>query len=113
MRCTSYCNEPNCRGGRFIGFADKGPPKNSINRGDNFLGRGGIRCKIQLLLSLHIDKLFDRYWISFNATGELLCEHEAAKEALRYWGINGANLIRSFNREQESFLKGHREQLRY
>jgi hypothetical protein len=62
-----------------------------------------IRCKIQLLLSLHIDKLFDRYWISFNATGEFLCEHEAAKEALRYWGIKGANLIRSFNREQESW----------
>ena len=65
-----------------------------------------------LLLSPHIDKLFDRYWISFEPTGELLCEHEIAKEALRCWGIKGANLIRPFNREQESFLKGHREQLR-
>jgi hypothetical protein len=39
-----------------------------------------------LLLSPHVDKLFDRHWISFDAFGELICEHEAAREALRCWG---------------------------
>jgi hypothetical protein len=39
MRCKGYCNEPISRGGRFIGLADKGPPKDSINRGDIFPAR--------------------------------------------------------------------------
>jgi putative restriction endonuclease len=66
-----------------------------------------------LLLSPHIDKLFDRHWISFDAGGELICEHEAAREALRCWGIDGANLIRPFSREQETFLSAHRNALRH
>ncbi|MGA1304234.1 MAG: HNH endonuclease [Cyanobium sp.] len=65
-----------------------------------------------LLLSPHVDKLFDRHWISFDGNGALLCEHEAAREALRCWGIEGANLIRPFSREQEGFLEAHREALR-
>ena len=65
-----------------------------------------------LLLSPHVDKLFDRHWISFDAGGELICEHEAAREALRCWGIDGANLIRPFSRDQEQFLRAHREALR-
>jgi predicted restriction endonuclease len=65
-----------------------------------------------LLLSPHVDKLFDRHWISFDSGGELICEHEAAREALHCWGIEGANLIRPFSREQESFLEAHRQALR-
>ena len=65
-----------------------------------------------LLLSPHVDKLFDRHWISFDSNGQLLCEHEAAQEALRCWGITGANLIRPFSREQNIFLDAHREALR-
>jgi predicted restriction endonuclease len=66
-----------------------------------------------LLLSPHVDKLFDRHWISFDAGGQLICEHEAAGEALRCWGITGANLIQPFSREQEAFLSTHREALRH
>ncbi|MFN9618107.1 MAG: HNH endonuclease [Synechococcaceae cyanobacterium] len=66
-----------------------------------------------LLLSPHVDKLFDRHWISFDCGGQLLWEHEAAREALRCWSIDGANLIRPFNREQEQFLQAHREALRH
>ena len=65
-----------------------------------------------LLLSPHVDKLFDRRWISVDAGGELICEHEAAREALRCWGIDGANLIRPFSRDQERFLEAHRQVLR-
>ena len=65
-----------------------------------------------LLLSPHVDKLFDRHWISFDSGGQLICEHHAALEALRCWGIEGANLIRPFSREQELFLSTHREMLR-
>jgi len=66
-----------------------------------------------LLLSPHVDKLFDRHWISFDSGGALLCEHEAARDALRCWGIDGANLIRPFSREQETFLHAHRDALRH
>jgi hypothetical protein len=60
----------------------------------------------------HVDKLFDRHWISFDSGGELIWQHEAAGEALRCWGIEGANLIRPFSREQEQFLSAHRQELR-
>ncbi len=65
-----------------------------------------------LLLSPHVDKLFDRHWISFDGGGQLICEHEAAREALRCWGIEGVNLIRPFSREQDQFLSAHRAVLR-
>lgn len=65
-----------------------------------------------LLLSPHVDKLFDRHWISFASGGQLICEHAAAREALRCWGIEGANLIRPFSREQEMSLEAHRDALR-
>lgn len=63
-------------------------------------------------ISPHGDTLFDRHWISFDADGQRLCEHGAACEALRCRGIEGANLIRPFSREQERLLQVHRERLR-
>ena len=55
--------------------------------------------------------------------GRVLLENELARciggvypviegEALRCWGIQGANLIRPFSRDQELFLSAHREELR-
>lgn len=65
-----------------------------------------------LLLSPHIDKLFDRHWISFDSNGQLIWQHEAAGDALRCWGIGGANVIQPFSRKQEQYLQLHRECLR-
>ena len=65
-----------------------------------------------LLLSPHVDKLFDRHWISFESDGQLIWRHEAAGDALRCWGIGGANVIQPFTREQEQYLQLHRECLR-
>ena len=65
-----------------------------------------------LLLSPHIDKLFDRHWISFDVDGHLIWQHEAAGDALRCWGIASVNVIRPFTREQEVFLEQHRQCLR-
>jgi hypothetical protein len=81
-------------------------PWRSCDNSERLSGSNG------LLLSPHVDKLFDRHWISFDGGGQLICEHEAAREALRCWGIEGANLIRPFSREQEKFLSAHREVLR-
>lgn len=65
-----------------------------------------------LLLSPHMDKLFDRHWISFDSGGELICEHEGGRDALRCWGIEGVNQVKKFSRDQEAFLSNHRQQLR-
>ena len=42
----------------------------------------------------------------------VLLENELVREELRCWGIDGANLIRPFSREQERFLEAHRQVLR-
>jgi hypothetical protein len=81
-------------------------PWRSCDNSERLSGANG------LLLSPHVDKLFDRHWISFDSGGELIWQHEAAGEALRCWGIGGANLIRPFSREQDRFLDAHREALR-
>ncbi len=81
-------------------------PWRSCDNSERLSGANG------LLLSPHVDKLFDRHWISFDTGGELIWHHEAAGEALRCWGIEGANLIRPFGRQQESFMAAHREALR-
>jgi len=81
-------------------------PWRSCDNSERLSGANG------LLLSPHVDKLFDRHWISFDTGGELIWHHEAAGEALRCWGIQGANLIRPFGRQQESFMAAHREALR-
>ncbi|MEY4808472.1 MAG: hypothetical protein RLZZ206_2861 [Cyanobacteriota bacterium] len=81
-------------------------PWRSCDNSERLSGANG------LLLSPHVDKLFDRHWISFDTGGELIWHHEAAGETLRCWGIQGANLIRPFGREQESFMAAHREALR-
>ena len=65
-----------------------------------------------LLFSPHVDKLFDRHWISFDSDGQLIWQHEAAGDALRCWGIEGANVIHPFTKEQEHYLQLHREYLR-
>ena len=65
-----------------------------------------------LLLSPHIDKLFDRHWISFDSDGQLIWQHEGAGDALRCWGIDGANVIQPFSQKQEQFLQLHRNCLR-
>lgn len=65
-----------------------------------------------LLLSPHVDKLFDRHWISFDSGGELICVHEGGRDALRCWGIEGVNDVKKFSRDQEEFLSNHRQQLR-
>lgn len=81
-------------------------PWRSCDNSERLSGANG------LLLSPHVDKLFDRHWISFDTGGELIWHHEAAGEALRCWGIQGANLIQPFGREQERFMADHRDALR-
>lgn len=40
-----------------------------------------------LLLSPHIDKLFDWGWITFTDSGDLMCAQLSIEQALLQWGI--------------------------
>ena len=65
-----------------------------------------------LLLSPHIDKLFDKYYISFNKDGSLLVKNKSAKEALKLWGITGVKILRPLSTKQELYMNLHRERLK-
>lgn len=62
-----------------------------------------------LLLSPHIDKLFDSGLISFEDDGNLLVSSKLNVEVLKIWGINQKLNAGKFSPEQIVFLKYHRE----
>jgi hypothetical protein len=63
-----------------------------------------------LLLSPHVDKLFDRGWISFSDDGQVLIS-EQAKSVADAWGLLGVSGVGAFNPKQQEFLKYHRERI--
>ncbi|WP_438404324.1 HNH endonuclease [Aeromonas hydrophila] len=62
-----------------------------------------------LLLSPHIDKLFDRGWITFTDSGDLMCAEPDIERALQQWGISLPKNVGSFDRKQVIYLAYHRE----
>lgn len=65
-----------------------------------------------LLLSPHIDKLFDRNWISFTKDGNLIWKSEKAKIALEKWGIKECKILKPLSKKQEFYMNYHRNLLR-
>jgi hypothetical protein len=61
-----------------------------------------------LLLSPHVDHLFDKGYISFSNNQELLIVPEVRANVLDRWGIDAGMRVGEFNREQQSFLDYHR-----
>jgi predicted restriction endonuclease len=61
-----------------------------------------------LLLSPHIDHLFDKGYISFSNTQRLLVVPEVRSGLLDRWGIPPGVRTGDFNREQQAFLDYHR-----
>ncbi|MGE6265329.1 HNH endonuclease [Aeromonas media] len=64
-----------------------------------------------LLLSPHIDKLFDRGWITFTDSGDLLCTKPSIEQALLQWGIALPLNVGPFNAKQAAFLEYHRDEM--
>lgn len=62
-----------------------------------------------LLLAPHIDKLFDKGWISFSDGGDLLCYELGAKEPLLRWGIVLPVNVGHFSLKQRRYLRYHRK----
>jgi putative restriction endonuclease len=61
-----------------------------------------------LLLSPHVDHLFDQGYISFSNNQELLVVPEVRMNLLDRWGIDAGTRVGEFNRDQQSFLEYHR-----
>jgi putative restriction endonuclease len=61
-----------------------------------------------LLLSPHVDHLFDRGLISFSDTGHLLVSKTLKPSVLTAWGIDPSRNVGAFNAEQRRFLADHR-----
>lgn len=64
-----------------------------------------------LMLSPHVDKLFDRGWISFADNGDLLIAGDAARDVLSVWGLEGMRNAGSFTDKQKVYLRYHRDEV--
>ncbi len=62
-----------------------------------------------LLLSPHIDKLFDQGWITFLANGDLVSLTNDINEVLSQWGISLPMNVGDFSQEQAAYLSYHRD----
>ena len=63
-----------------------------------------------LLLSPHVDRLFDRGIISFSDDGHVLVSKTLPAAILVAWGIDGKCSVGSFNPHQRKYLAYHRRQ---
>lgn len=64
-----------------------------------------------LLLSPHVDKLFDKGFISFTDNGEVLIKDEA-KDIFKSWNLQDTN-VGGFNKKQQEYLAYHRNQYQF
>jgi len=61
-----------------------------------------------LLLSPHIDHLFDEGYITFSSSQELVAVPEVRDKLLDAWGIDSGVRVGEFSREQSAYLDYHR-----
>lgn len=64
-----------------------------------------------LLLSPHVDHLFDKGFISFQDNGDLIISDLLNQEILKAWNINVNMNVGSFHEKQKEYLNYHREKI--
>jgi hypothetical protein len=63
-----------------------------------------------LLLAPHVDRLFDRGWVTFSDAGELMVANDDAREVLAAWGIaHPGTSVGTFTKKQAVYLAYHRQ----
>jgi hypothetical protein len=62
-----------------------------------------------LLLSPHVDHLFDRGYISFKESGELLVSKELNPSVLEQWSISSSENVGGFTKSQSTYLEYHQD----
>lgn len=63
-----------------------------------------------LLLSPHIDCLFDKGWISFSDSGDILIASDSVSRIMKNWNVNKKN-VGPFNEHQRPYLEYHRKSI--
>ncbi len=64
-----------------------------------------------LLLSPHVDKLFDKGWISFSDQGRILCADQDIRKTMERWNLNPNMDVGAFNDKQKFYLDHHRQNI--
>jgi hypothetical protein len=62
-----------------------------------------------LALAPHVDRLFDKGWISFEDSGQLLVSDQLDSNILLQWGLNEIDNVGVFSLTQSAYLLYHRE----
>jgi len=61
-----------------------------------------------LLLAPHVDRLFDRGWISFTDEGDVLLAGPDISGLMRAWGLDAYKNVGGFSEKQRAYLAYHR-----
>lgn len=64
-----------------------------------------------LLLSPHVDHLFDRGFITFKNTGDLIISKELNPIVLNQWSLSSIENVGAFNPRQAAFMEFHRDEV--
>jgi hypothetical protein len=78
-------------------------PWREASNGERLSGHNGV------LLSPHVDALFDEQWITFEDDGQMRVHPALARDVLDRWAIDPAKRVERFRPEQAAFLARHRE----
>lgn len=62
-----------------------------------------------LLLSPHVDHLFDQGFISFGSSGDIIVSQNLNPIILEQWAISDSSRVGSFKKNQANYLEYHRE----
>lgn len=64
-----------------------------------------------LLLSPHVDHLFDKGYISFTDSGDLIVSNQLSHHVLELWNLKAKANVGAFNENQRHYLAYHREHI--
>lgn len=103
-RIESKCRVTGVKDKRFL-IASHIKPWSESNNTEKLDGNNG------LLLSPHIDKLFDNGWITFSENGNINYYDDAVKELLVVWGVDIHKSVSAFNKRQLEYLEYHKDNI--
>lgn len=108
FRMNAFFNEPRCRltGVSDVDFltASHIKPWKDCNNYERLDGSNG------LMLAPHVDRLFDRGWISFEDNGDVIVSQEALP-VFNAWGLSEVKNAGEFTDAQRVYLSYHRRVL--
>jgi putative restriction endonuclease len=100
-KIENACRWTGVRDKRFLLASHIKPWKNSTNE-ERLDGHNGF------LLSPHVDRLFDKGYVTFNEDGKILTSSNEVLNVLQYWGLGSKKTVGHFTERQQEYLHYHR-----